>query len=370
MNNANHAIDRLLERMVQIKASDLHLGVASPPTFRINGTLTSMKTPPLNPEIVKQMLYAVLSPEQKEQFENERELDFSYSLPGISRFRGNALLQRGAVGAVFRAVPARPLTLDELGLPVLLKKLCNKPRGLVLVTGPTGSGKSTTLAAMIDYINENKAEHIITIEDPIEFLHGNKKSLIRQRELGADTNSFAAALKHILRQDPDVILVGEMRDLETISLAVTAAETGHLVFGTLHTIGAPATIDRVVDVFPPHQQQQIRMQLSIILEGVISQTLIPRADGTGRACALEIMLGTIGVRNLIREGKTHQLTNIIQSGTQHGMQTFDASLKSLYQEGIISHQDAVAHASNPNEFRLMSGEESYKGEGQHVSPSV
>ena len=370
MSNANHAIDKLLERMVQIKASDLHLGVGSPPIFRTNGTLTSLETPPLTPEMVREMLYAVLTSEQKEQFEKEKELDFSYSLPGISRFRGNALFQRGTLGAVFRAVPARPLTLDELGLPAVLKKLCDKPRGLVLVTGPTGSGKSTTLAAMIDYINENKAEHIVTIEDPIEFLHKNKKSLIRQRELGADTNSFAAALKHILRQDPDAILVGEMRDLETISLAVTAAETGHLVFATVHTIGAPATVDRVVDVFPPHQQQQIRMQLSIILEGVISQTLIPRADGTGRACALEIMLGTAGVRNLIREGKTHQLTNIIQSGAQHGMQTLDASLKSLYQQGTISYEEAVAHAANPAEFRLMTDEEPRRSEGQHVSPSV
>jgi twitching motility protein PilT len=370
MGNAQQAIDKLLERMVQINASDLHLGVGSPPTFRTNGTLTSLETTPLNPEMVKEMLYAVLTPEQKEQFEKEKELDFSYSLPGVSRFRGNILLQRGTLGGVFRAVPARPFTLDELGMPAVLKKLCDKPRGLVLVTGPTGSGKSTTLAAMIDYINENKAEHIVTIEDPIEFLHRNKKSLIRQRELGADTNSFAAALKHILRQDPDVILVGEMRDLETIALAVTAAETGHLVFATVHTIGAPATVDRVVDVFPPHQQQQIRMQFSIILEGVVSQILIPRANGTGRACALEIMLGTIGVRNLIREGKTHQLTNIIQSGAQHGMQTLDASLKSLYEQGIISHQEAISHASNPDEFRLVAGEESRKGEGQHVSPSV
>jgi twitching motility protein PilT len=368
--NVNHAMDKLLERMVQINASDLHLGVGSPPTFRTNGTLMSLEIPPLNPEMVKEMLYTILTPEQQEKFEREKELDFSYSLPGVSRFRENILLQRGTIGAVFRAVPTRPLTLDELGLPAVLKKLCDKPRGLVLVTGPTGSGKSTTLAVMIDYINEYEAVHIVTIEDPIEFLHRNKKSLIRQRELGADTNSFAAALKHILRQDPDVILVGEMRDLETISLAITAAETGHLVFATVHTIGAPATVDRVVDVFPPHQQQQIRMQLSIILEGVISQTLIPRADGTGRACALEIMLGTIGVRNLIREGKTHQLTNIIQSGAQHGMQTLDASLKSLYQQGTINYQEAVAHANNPAEFRLITGEESRTGEGQHVSPSA
>lgn len=370
MANINHVMDKLLERMTQLNASDLHLGVGSPPTFRTNGTLTSLEIPPLNPEMVKEMVYAVLTPEQQAKFETEKELDFSYSLPKASRFRGNALLQRGTVGAVFRAVPTRPLTLDELGLPPVLRKLCDKPRGLVLVTGPTGSGKSTTLAAMIDYINENKAEHIVTIEDPIEFLHRNKKSIIRQRELGADTNSFAAALKHILRQDPDVILVGEMRDLETISLAVTAAETGHLVLATVHTIGAPATIDRVVDVFPPHQQQQIRMQLSIILEGVISQTLIPRTDDGGRACALEIMLGTTGVRNLIREGKTHQLTNIIQSGAQHGMQTLDASLTSLYQQGIISHEDAVAHTSNPVALRLVTGEVPRKDEAQYVSPSA
>lgn len=356
--------------MVAINASDLHLGAGSPPTFRTNGTLTNLETPPLKPEMVEEMVFSLLTAEQREQFEKAKELDFSYSLPGVSRFRGNILLQRGTLGAVFRAVPARPFTLDELGLPAVLKKLCDKPRGLVLVTGPTGSGKSTTLAAMIDYINENRALHIVTIEDPIEFLHRNKKSLIRQRELGADTNSFGAALKHILRQDPDIILVGEMRDLETISLAVTAAETGHLVFATVHTIGAPATVDRVVDVFPPYQQQQIRMQLSIILEGVISQVLIPRTDSKGRACALEIMTGTLGVRNLIREGKTHQLTNIIQSSSQHGMQTLDASLKLLYQQGIISHQEAASHAANPDEFRRMAGEGSSKGMERQVSLNV
>jgi twitching motility protein PilT len=326
MGTAQQVIDKVLERIVTIKASDLHLGAGSSPLFRTNGTLTNLEIPPLKPEMVETMVWSLLTAEQKEQFEREKE--------------------------------------------AVLKKLCNKPRGLVLVTGPTGSGKSTTLAAMIDYINENRSEHIVTIEDPIEFLHRNKKSLIRQRELGADTNSFAAALKHILRQDPDVILVGEMRDLETISLAVTAAETEHLVFATVHTIGAPATVDRVVDVFPPHQQQQIRMQLSIILEGVVSQVLIPRIDGTGRVCALEIMVGTVGVRNLIREGKTHQLTNIIQSGPQHGMHTLDTSLKSLYQKGIIGLEEAVAHAANPNELRLTASEGSQQGEGQHVSVSA
>jgi twitching motility protein PilT len=370
MDNPKQALDSLLERMVTIKASDLHLGAGSPPTYRTNGTLSSLDRPPLKPEVVEKMIFALLTLEQRDEFKREKELDLSYSLPGISRFRGNILFQRGTVAAVFRAVPARPLTLDELGLPAVLNDLCDKPRGLILVTGPTGSGKSTTLAAMIDYINEHKALHIVTIEDPIEFLHRNKKSLIRQRELGADTNSFTAALKHVLRQDPDVILVGEMRDLETIALAVTAAETGHLVFATVHTIGAPATVDRIVDVFPSHQQQQIRMQLSISLEAIISQTLIRRIDGKGRACALEIMVGTIGVRNLIREGKSHQLANIIQSGAQYGMQTLDASLKLLYQQGIISSQDAIFHASSPDEFRRMAGEEPRKGEGQHISRGV
>jgi len=351
MDIVTQKINELFKMMVEKKASDLHLGVGSPPIFRIDGKLIPLETPSLSPENLQEMIHSVLTSEQKEKFLKDKELDFSYSLPGISRFRGNVLLQRGTLGAVFRAVPTKPFTLDELKLPEVIKEFCNKPRGLVLVTGPTGSGKSTTLAAMVDYINENHSLHIVTIEDPIEFLHHNKKSIIRQRELGADTNSFASALKHVLRQDPDVILVGEMRDIETISLAVTAAETGHLVLATLHTLGSPATIDRIIDVFPPYQQSQIKTQLSTMLEAVISQTLIARADGEGRVCALEIMVGIPAVRNLIREGRTEQLLSTIQTGNKHGMQTLDASLNNLYKQRVITYEDALFKASNPKEFK-------------------
>jgi twitching motility protein PilT len=257
------------------------------------------------------------------------------------------------MGAVFRAIPTKPPTLDELEFPPILKELCTKPRGLVLVTGPTGSGKSTTLAAMINYINELRSVHIVTIEDPIEFLHKNKRAIIRQRELGSDTTSFAEALRHVLRQDPDVILVGEMRDLETIALAVTAAETGHLVLATLHTSGAASTVDRILDVFPPHQQQQVRIQLADILEGVVSQTLLPRLDGRGRACAMEIMVGTHAVRNLIREGRTHQLTSAMQSGAGAGMITLNAALKNLVAEKQVAFEEALAKATNADEFTQL-----------------
>lgn len=351
MDIVRQKINELLKMMVEKKASDLHLGVGSPPIFRIDGKLVPLKRAALNPENLQEMIDSVLTSEQKEKFPKDKELDFSYSLPGISRFRGNVLLQRGTLGAIFRAVPTMPFTLDELKLPKVIKGFCNKPRGLVLVTGPTGSGKSTTLAAMIDYINENHSLHIVTIEDPIEFLYHNKKSIIRQRELGGDTNSFASALKHVLRQDPDVILVGEMRDFETISLAITAAETRHLVFATLHTSGGPATINRIIDVFPPYQQAQIKTQLSMMLEAVISQTLIPRVDGKGRVCALEIMVGIPAVKNLIREGRTEQLLSAIQTGSTHGMQTLDASLNNLYKQGIITYEDASFKASNPKEFK-------------------
>lgn len=348
-------MEELLKRMVGNKASDLHLAVGSPPVYRINGSLIATDTEPLAHNLLQEMVYSILNFEQREKFEKDKELDFSYSIPGVSRYRGNALLQRGTMGAVFRAIPSRPMTLTELGYPSILQDFCKKPRGLILVTGPTGSGKSTTLAAMIDYINEHEAVHIVTIEDPIEFLYKNKKAIIRQRELGPDTHSFNEALKHVLRQDPDVILVGEMRDLETISLAVTSAETGHLVFATLHTTGAPATVDRIVDVFPPYQQQQIRAQLGGILEGVISQTLIPTADGNGRACAMEIMVGTTAIRNLIREGKTHQITSMIQSGGQFGMISLDSSLRNLVTQGKITFEDAMTKASNIEEFKRLCG---------------
>ncbi|MBM3463694.1 MAG: type IV pilus twitching motility protein PilT [Armatimonadetes bacterium] len=349
-------LEKLLRAMVDHGGSDLHLAVGSHPAVRVDGHLHPLQDfPLLDQAAMEGILYPILDGEQQEKLLKARELDFSYSIPGLSRFRGNILWQRGTLGAVFRAIPARPITLEELGLPQVIRDLAQKPRGLVLVTGPTGSGKSTTLAAMIDYINANYDHHIVTIEDPIEFMHKNKRCIVRQRELGADTLSFAAALKHVLRQDPDVILVGEMRDLETIGLAVTAAETGHLVFGTLHTTSAASTVDRVIDVFPSAQQSQIRMQLSGTLEGVVSQCLVPRAEGRGRACAMEIMVGTSAVRNMIREGKTHQINNMIQSGGNVGMQTLNAALKNLVTKGVCTLEAALGKSSYPDELRAMMG---------------
>ena len=353
MDAQAYSVEGLLKDMVQRRASDLHLAVGSPPAYRVHGELVAVDGPPLTPEQLKEMVYAVLSAAQQKQFEEEKELDFSYSMPGVSRFRGNTLLQRGTMGAVFRAIPERPPTLEELGHPPLLRELCRKSRGLVLVTGPTGSGKSTTLAAMIEHINTQQAVHIVTIEDPIEFLYTNKRALIRQRELGADTRSFAEALKHVLRQDPNVILVGEMRDLETIALALTAAETGHLVFGTLHTTSAAATVDRIVDVFPPHQQSQVRVQLASELEGVLCQTLVRTADGQGRACAMEIMVGTLAIRNLIREGKSHQFVSQIQSGGKLGMISLDAALKHLVTARKVTFEEALSKAADPDTFKTL-----------------
>lgn len=348
------SIDDFLKTMVKNGASDLHLAVGSAPSIRIDGKLCPLEGYDiLKNDAMRDVLYKIIDADQREVFEKTRELDFSYSIPGISRFRGNMLFQRGTLGAVFRAIPAKPPSLEELNLPPIIKELCERPRGLVLVTGPTGSGKSTTLASMIDYINRSRADHIVTIEDPIEFLHKSEKSIVRQRELGADTLSFAEALKHVLRQDPDVILVGEMRDLETISLAVTAAETGHLVFGTLHTTSAASTVDRVIDVFPSGQQQQIRMQLSTTLEGVISQTLVPKKEGKGRVCAMEVLIGVPGVRNLIREGKTHQIINMIQSGAQQGMQTLNTCLQRFCRDGLITKEAAMSKSSQPEELRLL-----------------
>ncbi|MFH1453909.1 MAG: type IV pilus twitching motility protein PilT [Armatimonadota bacterium] len=347
-------LDILLKEMVDKKASDLHLAVGSPPSIRVDGQLLPIEGhEALSNDALRGILYKVLTEDQINKFEKDREFDFSYSLPGVSRFRGNLLFQRGTLGGVFRSIPSRPLTLEELNLPPVIQELCDRPRGLVLVTGPTGSGKSTTLAAMIDYINRNRNEHIVTIEDPIEFLHKSQKSIVRQRELGTDTLSFAEALKHVLRQDPDVILVGEMRDLETISLAVTAAETGHLVFGTLHTTSASSTVDRVIDVFPSGQQQQIRMQLSTTLEGVVSQTLVPKKEGHGRICAMEILIGVPGVKNMIREGKTHQIMNMIQSGGQSGMQSLNSSLQKFVREGLITKEAAMSKSSAPEELNLL-----------------
>ncbi|MBI2495542.1 MAG: type IV pilus twitching motility protein PilT [Candidatus Omnitrophica bacterium] len=349
------AIDEFLKAMGENRASDLHLAVGSPPTYRVHGSLVPTKGAPLSPEALKELLGPIVNDEHWERFRREKELDFSYSIPGVSRYRGNLLLQRGTLGAVFRAVPFKVPTLDELGFPPMLKEFCNRPRGLVLVTGPTGSGKSTTLAAMIEHINAHKTAHVITIEDPIEFLHKNQKALIRQRELGGDTCSFATALKHVLRQDPDVVLIGEMRDLETIALALTAAETGHLVLGTLHTTSAPATVDRIADVFPPHQQQQTRVQLASILEGVISQTLIPAPDQQGRVCAMEILVGTLAVRNLIREGKSHQILSIMQGGAKLGMVTLDAALRDLVAAGKVAFEEALIRTADVEGFKKLCG---------------
>ncbi|NSW78011.1 MAG: type IV pilus twitching motility protein PilT [Chthonomonadetes bacterium] len=353
-------IDDLLRMVVQRDASDLHLRAGEPPILRIHGDLKRTDLPRLTAEDVKNLLYAILNEERKQRFERDKELDLSYEVPGLARFRVNMFWQQRCVGAALRLIPFRIRTIDELMMPPAVKDLAMRPRGLFLVTGPTGSGKSTSLAAMIDHINTHKRCHIMTIEDPIEYMHHDKLSIINQRELGVDTHSFADALRHVMRQNPDVILVGEMRDLETIHLAITAAETGHLVMSTVHTQDAPQTIDRIVDVFPPEQQQQIRMQLSVVLVGVLSQTLLPNAQGTGRVAAFELMVATPSVRNLIREGKTHQLYMDIQTGAEYGMQTLDSCLLNLVRKGLVDFEDAIAKASNPRDFeqraqRMMAG---------------
>jgi twitching motility protein PilT len=349
-------IDDLLRLMLERGGSDLHITVGSPPGIRQRGEIVGVENmKPLSPRDTMDMLLGLLSEEQRRRFETELELDFAYSIPGVSRFRANVFQQRNSMGAVFRVIPIRIPTMDDLGLPKVCRYLAERPRGLVLVTGPTGSGKSTTLAAMVDYINTNRAVHIITMEDPIEFMHRNKKAYVNQREVGEDTHSFAAALKRVLRQDPDVILVGEMRDLETISAAITAAETGHLVLATLHTTGGPETVDRVIDVFPPHQQQQVRMQLSNTLEGVLSQVLMRSTDGRSRIMAMEIMLGVPAISNLIREGKTHQMETIIQGSAALGMQTLDQHLKNLLTQGKVTFDEAISKAKSPRELAAMMG---------------
>ncbi|MCX8006811.1 MAG: type IV pilus twitching motility protein PilT [Coriobacteriia bacterium] len=349
-------MDDLLRLMLDMGGSDLHITVGSPPGIRVRGEIVPAEGyKSLSPKETQAMILSLLSEEQRKRFETELELDFAYSIPGLSRFRANVFQQRGSMGAVFRVIPLTIPTLDSLGLPRVCKFLAERPRGLVLVTGPTGSGKSTTLAAMIDHINETRRVHIITLEDPIEFVHRNKKAYVNQREVGEDTHSFAAALKRVLRQDPDVILVGEMRDLETISAAITAAETGHLVLATLHTTGGPATVDRIIDGSPPHQQQQVRMQLSGTLEGVLSQVLLRSADGKSRVLAMEIMLGIPAISNLIREGKTHQMMTIIQGGAQLGMQTLDQHLKALVQAGKVTYEEAMSKAQEPRELAQMLG---------------
>jgi twitching motility protein PilT len=344
-------IDDLLRRLVECEASDLHLRVGEPPVMRIHGELTRLNMPLLTDRDMYDLVHPMLNPERQMRFEQTMELDMSYQVPGLSRFRVNIFRQQGHIGAVMRVIPFRIRTIDELGMPQVCKEIAMKPRGLVLVTGPTGSGKSTSLAAMIDLINESKQGHIITIEDPIEYQHSDKKCAINQREVGVDTHSFLAALKHVMRQNPDVILVGEMRDLETIKLAITAAETGHLVFATLHTTDAPQTIDRIIDVFEPEAQQQIRMQLSVVLQAVFSQQLLVRKDGQGRVAAFELMVCTPAIRTLIRTGKTYQIYMDLQTGQEFGMQTLDASLLDLVQRGLVDYEDALAKTSNPGEFQ-------------------
>ncbi|MCA9533636.1 MAG: type IV pilus twitching motility protein PilT [Myxococcales bacterium] len=348
------SIRQLLKVMTDRGGSDLHVTTGTPPQIRIDGSLVPLRTPPLTPMETKALCYEVLSDEQKVRFERDNELDFSFNVKGISRFRANVFMQRGAVGAAFRAIPFKVRTLDELGVPPVLKELAHLPRGLVLVTGPTGSGKSTTLAAMIDEINSTERQHILTVEDPIEYLHPNKLSVVNQREVGADTESFKGALRYALRQDPDVVLVGEMRDLETIESAMTISETGHLAFATLHTNSAVQSINRVIDVFPPHQQSQIRAQLSFVLQAVVTQMLVPRADGPGRALALEVMIPNHAIRNLIRESKVHQIYGIMQTGQGiSGMQTMNQALYQLYTQGIIDLDTALGRSAEPGELQSM-----------------
>jgi len=332
--------------MVERGASDLHLRVPSPPVIRVDGKLIPLdELTGITPSDIAEVLESITTEAQRERFKAELELDLSYSVAGLARFRVNACLQRKTISMAFRTISESVPSIDELNLPVVCKTLVLKPKGLVLVTGPTGSGKSTTLAAMIGYLNTQDARNVVTIEDPIEYLHSNDKCIISQRELGDDTRSFASAMKHVLRQDPDVILVGEMRDLESISMAITAAETGHLVLSTLHTMDAPQTVDRVIDVFPPHQQAQVRAQLSLALEGVLSQILLPRATEVGRIPACEVMLATDAIRNLIREGKTEQIPTYIETSSKHGMQTMDQCLEALAKSGVITWQDASARMS-------------------------
>jgi twitching motility protein PilT len=334
--------------MVTRDASDLHVTVGTPPVIRVRGEVERVgEYAPLTPEETQELLYRILSSEQQKNFEIKRQLDFSHSIPGLARFRVNVYFQRESVGAAFRLIPAEIKTLEELGIPATLHQLAEKPRGLVLVTGPTGSGKSTTLAAIIDEINRNRSEHILTIEDPIEFLHRHKRCIVNQREIGPDATSFGEALRAALRQDPDVILVGEMRDLETISTALTAAETGHLVFGTLHTQSAPSTIDRIIDVFPAEQQEQIRIQIASSLQGVVTQALLPTADGMGRVPALEVLLPDDAVRNLIRQGKVEQVYSVMQTNTSRGMQTMEQSLADLIQRGVVTFEAGLTRSSRP-----------------------
>jgi len=348
------SLSDLLKRLLEMSGSDLHITTNSPPQIRVDGHLRPQDMPPLSAAETKQLAYSVLTDAQKHRFEENLELDFSFGIKGLARFRANVFNQRGAVAAVFRMIPYEIKTFQQLNLPAVVSKLCDKPRGLILVTGPTGSGKSTTLAAMIDKINNERHDHIITIEDPIEFLHSHKNCLVNQREVHSDTHSFANSLRAALREDPDVVLIGEMRDLETIESALRIAETGHLTFGTLHTNSAASTINRLVDVFPAHQQPQVRAQLSLVLEGIMCQALLHKASGTGRAMAMEILVPNPAIRNLIREDKIHQIYSAMQAGQEKfGMQTFNQALATLYFQKLITSETAMIRSSNPDELQDM-----------------
>ncbi|MGH2920562.1 MAG: type IV pilus twitching motility protein PilT [Gaiellaceae bacterium] len=362
MSENTFSIDTLLEQMVAHNASDLHLTVGSHPALRVRGQLERLEGfPVLTTEQTRQLLYRIISSEQQKRLEIDRQIDLSYAIPGLARFRVNIYSQRESLAGAFRLIPAELKSLEELGLPSSLYKLCEKPRGLVLVTGPTGSGKSTTLASLIDEINRTKADHIITIEDPIEFLHRHKRCIVNQRELGPDATTFADALRGALRQDPDVILLGEMRDLETISTALTAAETGHLVFATLHTQDAASTVDRVIDVFPAAQQGQIRTQLAGTLEGIVAQTLLPTADGQGRVAAIEVLFPDDAVRNLIRQAKVEQIYSIMQTGGKKGMQTMEQALAELVLRGVVSEEVALARSAKTEQLYGLLGRTAVEG---------
>src|SRR5512132_4196466 len=348
------SLSDLLKKLLELNGSDLHITTNSPPQVRVHGHLNPLDLPQLTPAETKQLAYSVMTDSQKHRFEENLELDFSFGLKGLARFRANVFNQRGASACVFRLIPFEIKSFHQLGLPPVVSKLCDKPRGLVLVTGPTGSGKSTTLAAMIDKVNTGRHDHILTIEDPIEFVHMNKNCVVNQRELHADTKSFTDALRAALREDPDVVLIGEMRDLETIESALRIAETGHLTFGTLHTNSATSTINRIIDVFPSHQQPQIRAQLSLVLEGIMCQALLPKVGGQGRAMCMEILVPNSAVRNLIREDKIHQIYSSMQSGQdKFGMQTFNQSLATLYFQKQITLETAIMRSSNPDELQEM-----------------
>ena len=347
---------QVLSRMVEMRASDVHLTAGAPPVMRLRGKIVALEGfEVLTNQQTRDVVYSILNDDQRKRFENNRQLDLAYAIPNVARFRVNCYFQRGSISAAFRLVPQEIPTLESLSLPPILREFTRKPRGFVLVTGPTGSGKSTSLAAMVDVINREREDHILTIEDPIEFLHPHQRSIVNQREIGADASDFAHALKAALRQDPDVILVGEMRDLETISTALTAAETGHLVFATLHTQSTAQTVDRIIDVFPSEQQAQVRMQLSIALQGIVTQQLLATADGAGRVVATEVLIPNPAIRNLIREGKTHQIYSAIQTAGAIGMQTMDADLARLVRSGLITRALAEQRASVPEELRRLLG---------------